>query len=701
MLHENRVGLAPLPARTPSSSWEDLASLVSRTAVCMGYKNPQWILHPEENPSAIHPFNLCMLRERRDYQFLEQLLLLDEEALYSLSLHRFAVCLQTTEHLVPENSSKIQRPLLSRSIFQTFFRPYSATAVCSVCLTEEPAYSRLYWGILPVVACLRHNIFLTYQCPTCLCSIPLLRPSLNHCPRCKQGDYRAAPTVSLSQNIHFQEGQAHILRQLGIEEVKRNADVGSKDVSPLLKLLPYHYFQLLDAFRCIFGPLFPHACFLQVEPEARMFLRRHPRPHSTLSLFEWSVIIATFHWLFQTWPNNFFTFLDAFPHTKSSRVRRRDQERMTGLQHDFGVLYEKWLYKRLMHPSFAFLQEAFEDYLRVRYTTGEVTRRLLPFKGKPEVQNQERPYLTKLEARKLLGIGETALQSLFRQGSLHVVKKPIGRAMKRNMFLIERACVVALQQTWATLISLEDVARIHLGTTKAVVLALEDAGMLLPIRGPKIDGYKLRFYNPTAIKEFEELVLMHAVKLQEEPSETIIPLTVFASKAGVPLVTLLKEILNGHLLPFTVGVNQPLFQRLTLSKGEVGTFLDTYKQRQRKHQELFTSREVAMDLDISEKTLRRWVQWGLIEGNLLRIGGKRPTLLFLETALEHFHSTYMTTTEVAHLLGVALATVSKYVRKGKLHPVVGRKTQYGGTKLIFKKEEVLNMAANRKAKHYV
>jgi hypothetical protein len=39
--------LPPLPRRAPPSPWEDLASVLSRTARTMGYTRPQWLLRPE------------------------------------------------------------------------------------------------------------------------------------------------------------------------------------------------------------------------------------------------------------------------------------------------------------------------------------------------------------------------------------------------------------------------------------------------------------------------------------------------------------------------------------------------------------------------------------------------------------------------------------------------------------------------------
>ncbi len=687
MQHANTPPLAPIPARVVPQPWEDLASYISRLAAEMGYRNPGWLLHPEGVDSAVRPFNLCLLRRKADYQFFERLLCLSAESLYGLTLHRFALCLPVPEVSRPTISEEIRRPLLTRYIFQTFFHPYSATKVCSICLSEEPAHSRLYWSALPVVACLRHKVFLTDRCPVCQRPIPLLRPSLSNCPRCQKGDYRQTPTVHMPEDPFFSMGQALILYNLGIQSAMGDAQVAHMSITPLLQLLPWQYFLLLDAFRCILGPLFPDAPFLQVSADARVLLRRRPRPQSELSLLEWSVIIATVHSLCASWPDKFFSFLDALPHTRSERRRKRDRQRATGLHRDFGVFYEKWLYKRLTHPAFAFLHEAFETYLRSRYTGGEVTRRLLPFKNPSGEQLQERPYLTKAQARAVLGIGEDALQVLITQGILRTFKKPMGSAERRTMFLIEKESAQALRREWEGLIPLDVVARSCLGVNKAVVIALERAGMLLPKRGPDVDGYKLRLYSPTDIERFEKTLLLHAKKAPECLTDCV-SLPKFSTLAGIALVDLLNEIFKNRIGLTEINVHRPLLCRLVLSRAEIPGFLRAYKQRRREELGLLTAHQVALELDISEKVLKRWMQCGLLEGRRLGIDGKKPSLLFQREALEAFHCTYVLMDEAAQLLGVAPCTLSKYMRKGILHPVVGRRTRNGGNRLLFIREEV-------------
>ena len=691
MYHSWTQPIALLPVRAIPRTFEDLGSLISRAAEQMGYKNPIWILRPEVISYSVQAFSLGLLRKRMDYQFFEQLLGLDEEALYRLTLHRFASRVQAPELSRSTDAEMIQRPLLTRYLFQSLFHPYSATKVCPRCLAEEPAYGRLFWNALPVVVCFRHKSFLLDRCPACRHSIPVLRPSVTHCPYCRSGDYRESPVVSLPDDTLFHLGQAQILEGLGIEAASPCEALAVGWLSPLLDLLPWQYFQLLDAFRCVLGPLFPDAPLLRAAPEYRPLLRAHPRPHSNLSPLEWAVFIATFQWIWHSWPDNFFAFLDAFREARASKGRKRDQARISGVQRDFGVFYERWLYKRLTDPAFTFLHQAFERYLERQYTGGEITSRLLPFKGDNKPL-QDRPYLTKVQARATLGIGEGVLQALIGQGTLRVLKKPIGSAGKRTMFLIEKASVESVRREWAGLLSAEVVAHSWLGVTKAVVLMLEQRGVLMPVRGPGEDGYKVRLYRETDVERFVIEVLRCTVKSPGPPHDCV-PLSQAARMMGVPLATLLVDILNSHLTPVSFESNQPLLPRLALTRQEMVRYREERKRQRREDMGLLTIGEAAALLGIHDEVLLRWMQQGLLASDGASLRGKKPLLLIRRTALDAFRQTYLFTEEAAGRLGVVRSTVWKYVRKGVLHPIVGRGAGDGSNRLLFLREEIEGLVA--------
>src|SRR6266566_8239703 len=110
----------PLPVRIIPCPWEDLASILSRSAQEMGYQTVLWLLRPEVIPHRVAR-EVCRLRKALSYQVLERLLLLSEERLYSMTFHRFATRLQAPEEaFLTGKVEEIQRPLLSRNTYQRY-----------------------------------------------------------------------------------------------------------------------------------------------------------------------------------------------------------------------------------------------------------------------------------------------------------------------------------------------------------------------------------------------------------------------------------------------------------------------------------------------------------------------------------------------------------------------------------------------------
>src|SRR5260221_7774476 len=101
----------PLPVRVVPEPWEDLASLLSRTAVQMGYKKVNWLLRPEDCAYSRLDRDVCFLLQDAAYQYLGHLLHLSEEALYKLTFHRFLLQMQAPGELQPTPSGYLQRSL--------------------------------------------------------------------------------------------------------------------------------------------------------------------------------------------------------------------------------------------------------------------------------------------------------------------------------------------------------------------------------------------------------------------------------------------------------------------------------------------------------------------------------------------------------------------------------------------------------------
>jgi len=145
--------------------WEDLASLIARTARKMGYPDPRWILTPQYTSCHLKAGALPLVAAQAGCSLLATLLGLDEENLYLLTLHRFASRLldradeATGRRGVSETFGSTENLLLLRNYTLFPFLSHT-TKVCPRCLDEQDGYDRLYWRAAPILSCPRHHVFL-------------------------------------------------------------------------------------------------------------------------------------------------------------------------------------------------------------------------------------------------------------------------------------------------------------------------------------------------------------------------------------------------------------------------------------------------------------------------------------------------------------------------------------------------------------
>jgi TniQ len=143
---------SPLPRRTMPRPWEDLASVIGRTAQAMGYSQPGWILRPEKTGHSIPSEALPLLKWQLDYELLGRLLDLDESTLHGLTLHRFAARVSSRSAAIPAETTGMQRfPRLNKlprlwNAQRLFAYSGRTIQVCPRCLDEpDGGYDRLYW----------------------------------------------------------------------------------------------------------------------------------------------------------------------------------------------------------------------------------------------------------------------------------------------------------------------------------------------------------------------------------------------------------------------------------------------------------------------------------------------------------------------------------------------------------------------------
>jgi len=305
--------LAPLPLRAVPQPWETLASLLSRTARKMGYERPQWLLRPERIPPlTIDPVSLSILERPSDYYYLSRLLLLQEEQLHALTLHRFAERFaRPSSHLASQQTKT--RPRLSQEHRTQFFDSSQYMHVCPCCLDEGEAYDRLYWQCELVVSCPRHHVFLIDRCPSCHVQIPALRPSSTACPFCRSGDYRSALLPVPSEEHWLIESQETLLEQLGVDRPEVGERHAANSTTILHSSPSWEYFQLFSLGSTTFEQLSSEA-----ETTIPFLARRlgldttverlvHDLRKMSPKLLRQHVLM---HYLLSSWPIHFLVFLE-------------------------------------------------------------------------------------------------------------------------------------------------------------------------------------------------------------------------------------------------------------------------------------------------------------------------------------------------------------------------------------------------------
>lgn len=305
--------LAPLPRRCVPQPWEALASLLSRTARKMGYQYPRWLLRPEQLPLlTIDPASLPLLERPTDYRYLSRLLLLEEEQLHALTLHRFARHFaRPFPHPAPQQPGT--RQLLSFEHRTQFFDSSRHTRVCPCCLDEGEAYDRLYWRCELVLSCSRHRVFLIDRCPSCGVQIPALRPSPTACPSCRSGDYRSVLLPVPSEEQWLVESQATLLVQLGVDGPEAGERHAANSTTTIQSSPSWEYYQLLSLGLQVFDRLSSEA------EVAALFLTRslgldavverlvHDLRKTSPRLLRQHVLM---HYLLSSWPVHFLVFLE-------------------------------------------------------------------------------------------------------------------------------------------------------------------------------------------------------------------------------------------------------------------------------------------------------------------------------------------------------------------------------------------------------
>jgi len=322
----NWQNLAPLPQRVEPLPWEDLSSFLVRTARSMGYETISWLLQPAASSYQVQTRELPTLSRQADYDFLSHLLLLPEETLYQMTLHRFSPVINPRRPASEERDRQegcqnrrslqiIDRQMLTYDHLRDFFLTSSTIRVCPACLAQHPDYDRLFWRIKHLLTCPQHALLLQKQCPTCSAQFPAVRISPKQCPSCLQ------PIRSSERAIHAQnhpdfscllQGDLLTLQVLGYKETKTDSGILPMPDDLRAMLPASEYFPLMRIICMSIAALDDDALFTFLSPSFYQLLTLLKNTAHVTPEKNPQVQVAIAHWLFAGGQTRFFAFFDTF-----------------------------------------------------------------------------------------------------------------------------------------------------------------------------------------------------------------------------------------------------------------------------------------------------------------------------------------------------------------------------------------------------
>jgi TniQ len=386
---------------------ESLMGYVVRLTEQNSYQTPAWVFNLAGLPRERFNFSSCSLAFKSP-EYLRGLSSLTGVGLDELARLAHSPVL-TSDRVHSYEFFGIPLP-------QYVIQPRSVK-ICPECLRESP-YCRRIWELSLVTVCPNHLCLLVDECPRCKKRIPDLRNSVCVCS-C-EFDWREYITPSLEEDGVALSRRIHLLCGLNVRtggslsaQQSHITGLGLRDLTSAVIFIAGQYQGLSGAT----GKKFARGITNKVQHAL------YTRAYS----------------VFWDWPNNFYEFLDWRRSRESAKFARQDQSK-TGLCRDFGNFYGG-LYRYFSSSKFDFLRTAFGEYLLSRWE-GIYVPSVNRWKHPPRLRGSDR-YVSRFEARRLLGVNYTLIDQYIEAGRLYALVRGGGR---KRTFLIEVSSLAKLKR---------------------------------------------------------------------------------------------------------------------------------------------------------------------------------------------------------------------------------------------------------------
>ena len=619
-------------------------------------------------------------RQPAMYQRIAGLTTISIADIHASSAHRFAEILTSPEHAFEflELSDDMFVPLLAKAHAAKQLRPAHAGQFCPLCLKEAIAYHRLIWMPLAVSACLKHACLLVSRCQTCTKTVSIWDIVETQCLKCGS-DLTKAEVLSLEDDLglRFQE----------ILQSWFTTDVVSESALCLFpKQSPRVLYQVVDglqwAMRVLEGSEWSYQHSIQARPLNQV--SEQNKGQRTLTPYESYCLFTTASKGIMNWPTGFYEFLQAY------RFQRQQEKHSSGgPKADMGNLYTQWLQDYWKHPTFEFVQNAFQHYFTNTYTLSSATIRTNLCQEHPDVMEQL-SFVNITEAARLLGTTTKMIDILLRTGRLTC--QASGSISKRKHRFVSRTEVLELRNTWNELFNCTEAAS-RLGITEQLVVDLVKVGLLVAEHNPK-EGYPSWMFSKSALIECIEKVSQHiegclSRDVDEKdnfidlPSAARLLFVIGLNSASILLHVAEHDLRAYYVIGQEIALGSLLFDRVDI---------DYYKCTIKAENGWIDRKELTKLLKVKDTTLARWVTSGLISPKII-CGNAQ---YFDREIVEKFLTENIFTDEAARILDIGKLTVQKWARQGRLSSsCISGPTLDGHHAYLFNKEKLTHWRGQR------
>jgi hypothetical protein len=528
--------------------------------------------------------------------------------------------------------------------------------VCPSCLRNDgdSPYIRKLWELTPVTACPFHKCLLLDECPNCRKPITWRRSFVCNCA-CKY-DWRLYQQDEVGHSEVLVS--ARIFRLCNLMSDAHTSKLGFGENNPLYSID-------LSAFLSVI-------CFVAGQYQGVLDLVGRNLAHLKRTRDVHDLLCRAYS-VFDSWPNNYFSFLDW------CRSNIPDRRYTHGLSRDFN--WQKYaLYKQLTDSNYTFMREAFEEYI-LRHWDGGYVSAVKRISSTLET----RTYLSLAEASNCLNLTKQSIKGLVAAGTLAQAEN---QQDSNRPVLIDAKSVFEFKKELQTSLYLRQVA-IRLGVHDRRIYDLMEVGLLTPLRGSTIDGYTDWKFSSSRVDSLLLSLYGRVCSDQGTHNGKKIKLegVLRALKnVDVKFGVLIKDILNGFLTPCGRSDESGI-------SGLTFFISDVHEYRTRKLRdvagEVLSIREAARNLSISVVSIYALVEAKVLSAVIIP-EVKLQGLLVRRADLEQFDSTYISLRQIAAQTKSKQRRVRKFLQSRGVTGICGFPNS---TKLVgmFRRTEVLRV----------